>query len=476
MKKTILALTSALLLCLGGHSAYAKKDKNDHSGWGFGILPCATYSSDMGFQYGVFGDFYYYGDGSTYPNYRDKISYEASHFTKGRTRLYLAYDSKHLIPGVRSTASVTYIDDPLYNFWGFNGAASPLYKALESNKDYQQQIIDGTISSQDALRYTTTMGVLPEPGKGVSYYHMNRGILRLLADFQGQITPQLRWAGGINFWAFRMGNFDEKYGYDLNSTLYNHYKKFGVIKETEANGGNRLELKAGLVFDSRDFETAPNKGIWAEIYFNGSPDLFGDGFNYLKLNAHFRHYVTLPFGFKQGDPVFAYHLAYLGTVAGEAPFYMQQNINALILKQMMSEGLGSSNTIRGTRVNRMIADGYAWANFELRVKLVNFSLFGQSFYLATNPFLDCGLIVQPYRVSEMATLPEINLLAVNAGYQAGQAEKYIRDMAGTFVCSGGIGLKLAWNENFIVSVECAHNFNEGLGDPFWMSIGTNYNF
>ena len=100
MKKTILALTSALLLCLGGHSAYAKKDKDDHSGWGFGILPCATYSSDMGFQYGVFGDFYYYGDGSTYPNYRDKISYEASHFTKGRTRLYLAYDSKHLIPGV----------------------------------------------------------------------------------------------------------------------------------------------------------------------------------------------------------------------------------------------------------------------------------------------------------------------------------------------------------------------------------------
>ena len=110
------------------------------------------------------------------------------------------------------------------------------------------------------------------------------------------------------------------------------------------------------------------------------------------------------------------------------------------------------------------------------MKLVNFSLFGQSFYLATNPFLDCGLIVQPYRVSEMATLPEINLLAVAAGYQAGQAEKYIRDMAGTFVCSGGIGLKLAWNENFIVSVECAHNFNEGLGDPFWMSIGTNYNF
>lgn len=88
------------------------------TGWEFGVLPCLTYSSDMGFQYGVFGDFYYYGDGSTYPNYRDKISYEASHFTKGLTRLYLAYDSKVLIPKVRTTLSFTYIDDPLYNFWG----------------------------------------------------------------------------------------------------------------------------------------------------------------------------------------------------------------------------------------------------------------------------------------------------------------------------------------------------------------------
>lgn len=95
---------------------------------------------------------------------------------------------------------------------------------------------------------------------------------------------------------------EKKYGYDASSTLYHHYKQFGVIKESEAKGGSRLEIKAGLVYDSRDFETAPNKGLWAEFYVNGSPDVFGDGFNYLKLNAHFRHYVSIPFGFKVGDP------------------------------------------------------------------------------------------------------------------------------------------------------------------------------
>ena len=438
MKKLTFTIVLAVILFVSTQNSIAQTEKK--AGWGFGALPCATYSSDMGFQYGVFGDFYYYGDGSDYPNYKDKISYEVSHFTKGRTRLYLSHDSKHLIPKVRTTLSATYIDDPLYNFWGFNGTASPMSKTD-------------------------------------SYHFMDRTILRILADFQGKITPQIRWAGGINFWRFGMNDVDQaKYGYDPSQTMYYHYKKSGMLKESEMNGGSRLEFKGGLVFDSRDIECAPNKGIWAELYVNGSPDIFKDGFNYLKLNAHFRQYITIPIKFKAGEPVFAYHLAYQGTIAGEAPFYMQQNITALILKQMMSEGLGSGNTIRGTRANRIIADSYAWGNFELRVKLFRFKLFGQNFYLATNPFLDCGMIVKPYRVKEMSKLPEIIASASNAGYAISDTEDYVRKQASQFIYTGGIGLKIAWNENFIVSIEAAHNFNSGLGNPFWMSIGTNYCF
>ena len=218
----MLMALAAMCVCGASIAANAQEVQAEKkTGWGFGALPCATYSSDMGFQYGIFGDFYYYGDGSTYPNYRDKISYEVSHFTKGRTRLYLAYDSKFLIPNVRTTVSATYIDDPLYNFWGFNGAASPLYKSLESNKSYASQILDGTIPAADAALFST-MGI--NPLKNVSYYYTNRDIIRVLADFQGNIVPRLRWAGGVSYWNFRMGDINEsKYGYDAQSTLYNHY-------------------------------------------------------------------------------------------------------------------------------------------------------------------------------------------------------------------------------------------------------------
>ena len=441
------------------------------TGWTFGALPCATYSSDMGFQWGAFGDVYYYGDGKTYPDPLHKISWEASHYTKGRSRFYLAYDSKYLIPKMRLTVSATYVNDPLYYFYGFNGSASPFYQDISNNKGYYTS---AAVDAADRAMYAV-MGVPlagGTDGYGISYYNMKRNMFRFLADFQGRITDNLFWAGGVSYWYFNLNDFKTRYGYDPSATIYNRYVSQGVIGATEADGGHRIEFKGGVTYDSRDIEAAPNKGIWAELYLNGSPDFFSDGYNYLKLCAHWRHYVRIPVGFiKAGDPVFAYHLAYQGTLAGKTPFYMQQNITALVLKQMISEGFGSYNTVRGTYTNRIIADGYAWGNFELRVKLVNFKLFNQFFYLATNPFFDCGMVVQPYRVKEMAALPEIAALAGST-----PAEEYVRKASREFIKTAGIGLKLAWNENFIVSAEFAHNFNKGLGDPFWMSIGVNYSF
>ena len=425
--------------------APAKKEMK--TGWTLSALPSVSYSSDMGFQYGAFGEVYNYGDGSTYPDPLHLIKWEVSHFTKGRTRFFLAYDSKYLIPNMRLNCSATYITDPLYYFYGFNGNAQSYLPELDANN-------------------------------GLAYYNMNRNMLRLLLDFQGKITPNLSWAGGISFWRFNMGSFNgEKYGYDPNVTLYNYYKKAGIIKEGEADGGSRLELKAGFVYDSRDVENASNRGIWSELYLSGSPDIAKDGFNYLKLNAHFRHYLTIPINIKAGKPVFAYHLAYQGTIAGETPFYMQQNITTLVLKQMVSEGIGSSNTIRGLMANRVIADGYAWGNFELRVKLVRFQLFKQYFYIATNPFFDCGIITQPYRLDEMAGKTLLDGRAFGSKAQ-------LTDLSKEFIKTAGIGLKIAWNENFIVSVEGAKNFNKGLSSPnadgdgskTWISIGMNYCF
>ena len=45
-----------------------------------------------------------------------------------------------------------------------------------------------------------------------------------------------------------------------------------------------------------------------------------------------------------------------------------------------------------------------------------------------------------------------------------------------FVYSGGIGLKIAMNQNFIVSAEYAHCFYTPMNADPWIGIGMNYQF
>jgi len=405
MKKLFICSIATVLTL--SPSLFAAGD-NVKTGWSFGAVPAVSYNSDLGFQYGVSGDVYYFGDGSTYPAYMHKFNMELSRFTKGSGRAHLFYDSKYLIPGVRVSAALTYVDNPLYSFYGFNGLAQEWSSSLDQK-----------------------------------YYAFDRKMFRALVDFQGPICDGLNWAAGVAFWDYRIGSLDSKYEFE-GATLYDEYVAGALIEADEASGGKRLELKAGLVYDTRDFEPAPSRGWWADLCLVASPDVFSDGYKYLKLAAHVRKYVTLV----QDKLVFAGHLAYQGTIGGSAPFYMQQNISVLYLKQIMTEGLGSFNTVRGTLANRMIGDSYAWTNLELRYKILDFNFIKQDWYLGVNPFFDAGKICNGFRVDEM----DYDLIA-----------------------SAGLGLKLVMNQNFIISAEYGKPFNAQLG-PGSLNIGLNYIF
>ena len=434
MKKNILIVASLLVLTTAASAANDKETKIK-TGWNFGAVPAVSYNSDLGLQYGISADIFNYGDGSTFPNYKHKFNTEISHYTKGMTRLHLFYDSKYLIPGIRVTAAATYMNNPMFSFYGFNGAAEPYREELNANKTY---------ISEDS---------------GIAYYNFQRNMFRFLADFQGEIVPHLNWAAGLSYWNFDIKGTDKE-PYVKGVSLYDEYINHGVIKENEANGGNRMELKAGFVYDTRDLDSAPSHGMWAEVYLNGSPDVFSDGFSYLKLCAHFRQYLPI---LSDNRMTFAYHLAYQGTVAGEVPFYMQSNVTTLYLRQILSEGLGSINTVRGTLYNRMIGDSYAWANFELRTKLFSFNLINQSWYLAVNPFFDMGAVIKPYRLEEMAAYR-------NETFDS------LKDKATKLHESAGLGLKLVMNQNFIVGIEAAKPFDKDDNPGIGMNIGLNYIF
>ena len=444
MKKKLMFLAAFVVFTSSLFAA--DKETKIKTGWNFGVLPAVSYNSDLGLQYGISADIYNYGDGSDFPRYKHKFNTEISHYTKGMTRLHLFYDSKYLIPGVRVTAAATYMNNPMFSFYGFNGAVEPYQELMNSNKSY----------------FVDVNPYLPHSADGMAYYNFQRNMFRFLADFQGEIAPNLNWAAGVSFWNFDIKDIDNE-NYDSSYTLYDYYHDTGVIKDNEANGGSRLEMKAGLVYDSRDLDSAPSKGIWAEVYVNGSPDVFGDSYKYLKLCAHWRQYIQL---ISDSRLVFAYHLGYQGTIAGEAPFYMQSNITTLYLRQILSEGLGSINTVRGTLYNRMIGDSYAWGNFELRLKLCSFNFINQSWYVVTNPFFDLGAIVKPYRLDEMTNLID----------NVGRSYDDLYKDATKLHKSVGAGLKFVMNQNFIVGCEVAKPFDKDDNPGLGVNIGLNYIF
>ena len=429
-----------LLLALAPTVAGAQDEMKVKTGWNFGPLPAIGYNSDLGLQLGVLCDIYYYGDGygngSVYPDYKHKFNVEASYYFKGSGVFHFFYDSKYLIPGnIRLTFAATYLPNPIMSFYGFGGAASPYHKALDKRG-------------------------------GTAFYSMSRDVTRVLADFSGRVAGPLNWAAGVAFWNYRIGDVTlEKYRENASNSLYNLYRKYGIITDDEAAGGSRMEFKAGLVFDTRDHEAAPSRGIRAEAVAYGSPDMFQRKADYIKLTAHFRHYVPL-----SGDKiVLAYHLAYQGTVAGNVPFYMQSNITTPYLRQVNSEGLGSINTLRGMLYNRIVGDGIAWANAEVRFRVASFDLIGQSWYVALNPFFDAGAVVQPFREERMREvwndtwIPKEERALVYSG------------LGERLHMSAGLGVKLAMNRNFIISAEWAKPFARQDGTN-GLNVGLNYIF
>jgi hypothetical protein len=451
MKKLFISL-----LCLAAvfSAAAQEKDKGEivKTGINFGPLPAIGYSSDLGWHYGALTDIYWYGDGSVYPDYVWKANVEASWYSKGNSVYHAFFDSKYLIPGIRVSADLTYLGNKTSNFYGFDGAASKYIKDLD-------KIVEGQ-----------------------GLYLMRRDNFRVELTAQGKIgDSHWGWVGGLAYNYYRTGHAVNK-SLDPDATkdisLYDVYVNHDIIPSQEAAGGRHLEFKAGVVYDTRDHENNPSRGSNLEFFFFGSPDILnGDrgGYHnhYLKMAVHYKQFFTLV----QDRLVFGGHVAYQGLIAGNSPFYTLQTIMPINRKNIITDGLGTTNTIRGTVINRFLGNGYVWGNFELRWSFARFKLFNQNFILATNPFFDLGMVVQPYRQDQLkalaadntqiATRPDGTPVLVSDLY-TGQAEK--------LHMSAGAGLHIIMNQNFNINFEFGKCFDKNDGEGLGINIGLNYIF
>jgi hemolysin activation/secretion protein len=175
---------------------------------------------------------------------------------------------------------------------------------------------------------------------------------------------------------------------------------------------------------------------------------------------------------------FAYRIGTQNNIAGQSPFYMNTYLNTLFIQRVMYEGLGGANSLRGIMRNRILANGFAYANVELRCKVAKFDIGRQHFYIGLAPFFDMGVITQPYELDEVEIRKLYDEDCVETAAKISKGEnavmpmdfdKYFKlDNEGNIDHSkvylphmaAGLGLKVAMNENFVLSVDWAMALNK----------------
>jgi len=429
-----------LLLCAVTFGLAAQENTSKEivkKGWNFGPLPVVGWDSDLGFQYGACVDIFNYGDGSRYPSYDYKMNFEASTFTGGSSLFRFYGDFKTLIPDGRLFLDCTYFNAKKFDFYGFNGYASP-YLGSDFGK------ADGETSE---------------------FYWMRRNQFRLIASMQRRITGNLHWAAGFGYYNISTGNIDLE-DYDGQNTLYQLYRNAGLIRDNEAKGGNVLQLKAGLVYDTRDHDSDPTRGVNIEATIVGAPDIIdSEGYSNLGFTFVGSHYVPV----WKDKLTFAYRLGVQTNLAGEIPYYFINNLNTLFFRKVYTEGLGGNASVRGINRNGVVGNGMAWFNAEIRWRIVNFRAINQNFHIALNPFFDMGQVIDSYRLDEQK--------AVGAAFEGDEKiNPFYSGDDEKLHATAGCGLKIVMNRNFVISVEMARAFDKRDGEKLWNNIGFNYLF
>jgi len=425
----------------------ASKEKSDSikTGWNVGGLPVVSFDTDLGFQYGALANFYNYGDGKRFPAYNHSLYFEVSRYTKGSGVYRFYYNSDRLIKNFDFFLDLSYLPDQANDFYGFNGFDAVLKKSWEDTGSDE---------------YKTRM-----------FYKFQQNMFRFKVDLQHKIgDSHFKWVVGFNMLNFNISsvNIDRlnKNKSDANKLpsvqdqpgLYEKYIEWGIIPANEANGGFVPVLKAGISYDTRKIKVNPMSGIWSEVVISGAPKFLGAETGFTRISITHRQYFTLI----KNDLSFAYRLGWQQAISGHVPFYMEPQIETTVMNGYATYGLGGFRYLRGARRDRVVGDGIVYGNFELRWKFARMDLFRQKFYWGLNGFVDCG------QVTKKVPIPNIELLHENTSdYFNPGAEK----MHGTY----GAGIRLAMNQNFVISVDYGTVMNKQDGDS-GLYIGLNYLF
>jgi len=193
------------------------------------------------------------------------------------------------------------------------------------------------------------------------------------------------------------------------------------------HGGAYPEVAAGVVWDTRDDELAPARGLLLETSVRSTLQALGSAGNSAAVFCSASLYQPIADGW-----LLAVRLA-LDAAWGDIPFNREGDFGTLVSPALVVAGVGGGLSVRGLPQGEYVGKLKLISNVELRFPLFGFQLFGERLATSAVAFVDAG---------------KVDLGAVHLG-------------------AGG-GLRIRWGRFFLVRLDAG--YAEG-GVRFYADFG-----
>lgn len=407
------------------------------------------FSSDpvTGFGFGIRSNVYWNGERTNplfpYTPYLAKLKVNAAYYTSNARELVLSLD----VPYYKGTRWRFKIDfkaqqNPANLYFGLTestlgelrlpsdeGTTFPTYKKYDrARKTLRKGEIGEANFVTDALsnRFRETEYMLNLKAD----YALGNGKWRIMSGYEIQHLSYKTFEG-VEADAINPNSGEEitaPNGFSLLQRDFDQGKILGL------NGGWVSIIQTALIYDTRDFEPDPTKGLYFEIANEYSGNIIGSQFDFDKFFIQGRVYQKLPFGKRT---ILVGRLG-VGNIFGtNAPFFEFQD-------QWSPDGsinaLGGKQSLRGYRANRFLARSLWFTNIELRFRIAETKLGKQRFAFGIAPFFDAGTVRNRWQ--------DLDFKNIKASY--------------------GGGLRIAWNQSTILSFDYGISKEDKL---FYFGIG-----
>lgn len=196
-----------------------------------------------------------------------------------------------------------------------------------------------------------------------------------------------------------------------------------ALRNPAGDPGFSSQLLAGAVVDTRDYELAPNKGIFGSLVVRGADALTGSTWTWAGLTAGFAVFAPLS---KQGMlPIVAAQRIVVDVLVGDPPVIELMRVGGL----NESFAFGGQDFGRGLRSSRFAGAVKLMSQHELRAELARFEVLDNDVGLGAALFFDVGAVGRDL---------------------ASTARRWPLPSWGA-----GVALRASWNRAFIMRIDIA---------------------